>query len=60
MQRYHLEVEGIPDYINMLEDAQKQVGQTVQTIADKTLLLLASTSMLTTERYPRTKEEWED
>ena len=26
MQRYHLEVEGIPEYINMLEDAQKQAG----------------------------------
>ena len=24
MQRYHLEVEGIPEYINMLEDAQRQ------------------------------------
>ena len=23
MQRYHLEVEGIPEYINMLEDAQR-------------------------------------
>ena len=22
MQRYHLEVEGIPEYINMLEDAK--------------------------------------
>ena len=26
MQRYHLKVEGIPEYINMLEDAQKQAG----------------------------------
>ena len=24
IQRYHLEVEGIPEYINMLEDAQRQ------------------------------------
>ena len=27
MQRYHLEVEGIPEYINMLEDAQRQAGR---------------------------------
>ena len=27
MQRYHLEVEGIPEYINMLEDAQWQAGR---------------------------------
>ena len=26
MQRYHLEVEGIPEYINMLEDSQRQAG----------------------------------
>ena len=27
MQRYHLEVEGIPKYTNMLDDAQKQAGR---------------------------------
>ena len=27
MQRYHLEVEGIPEYINMLEDFQRQAGR---------------------------------
>ena len=26
MQRYYLEVKGIPEYINMLKDAQKQAG----------------------------------
>ena len=26
IQRYHLEVERIPEYINLLEDTQKQVG----------------------------------
>ena len=34
MQRYHLEVEGIPEYINMLEDAQRQAGQAGRTIAN--------------------------
>ena len=38
MQRYHLEVEGIPEYINMLKDAQRQTGQTGCTITDDTLL----------------------
>ena len=27
MQCYHLEVKGIPKYINMLEDAQSQAGR---------------------------------
>ena len=44
----------------MLEDAQKQAGRAGQTIADETLLLFASIAMLTTERYPRSKYDWED
>ena len=60
MQRYNLELAVIPEYINMLEDAQKQAGQAGQIIADERLLLFASTAMLTTERYPRSNNEWED
>ena len=56
MQSYHLEVEGIPEYINMLEDAQNQSGREGRTIANKTLLIFASTAMLTTERFPRTND----
>ena len=58
MQRYHLEVKGIPEYINMLEDAQRQAGRAGRTIADKTLLLFASTAMLTTEKFPRANDDW--
>ena len=60
MQRYHIEVEGIPKYINMPEDAQRQAGQAGLTITDDTLLLLASTAMLTRERFPRVNNDWED
>ena len=57
MQRYHLEVEGILEYINMLKDAQKQAGQAGLKIANKTLLLFSKTAMLTTERFPRINNE---
>ena len=60
MQRYHLEVEGIPKYINMLEDAQRQAGRVGQTIAKKTLLLFSTTEMLTIERFPRANNDWEE
>ena len=43
----------------MLEDAQKQAGQSRRTISDKTLLLFASTAILTTKRYPRTNDDWD-
>ena len=58
MQRYHIEVEGIPEYINMLKDAQRQAGQAGRTIADETLPLFSSTAMLTSERFPRANDDW--
>ena len=57
MQRYHLEVEGIPKYINMLEDAQRQAGRVGHTISDETLLLFASTAILNSERFPRANDD---
>ena len=60
MQRYHLEVEGIPEYINMLEDAQRQAGRAGRAILDETLLLFASTVILTSEGFPRANDTWED
>ena len=60
MQRYHLEVEGILEYINMLKDAQRQAGWAGRTITDDTLLIFASTAMLTSERFPRVNNDWED
>ena len=60
MQRYHLEVEGIPEYINMLEDAQRQASRAGRAISDDTLLLFASTAMLTSERFPWANNAWED
>ena len=60
MQRYHIKVEGIPEYVNMLEDAQKQAERAGRPIANETILLFASTAMLTTERYPQANNDWED
>ena len=60
MQRYNLEVEGIPEYINMLEDAQRQASRAGRAISDKTLLLFASTAMLTSEWFPRANDDWEN
>ena len=60
MQRYHLEVEGIPEYINMLKDAQRQAGRAGRTITDETLVLFASIAMLTSERFTRANNYWED
>ena len=60
MQRYQLNFEGIPEYINMLEDAQKQAAWTWRTIDNKTLPPFATNAMLTTNRFLRANKNWED
>ena len=57
IQRYHIEVEGISEYINMLKDAQRQAGRAGCTITDDILLLFARTAMLTSERFPRANDD---
>ena len=60
MQRYHLEVDGIPEFINILKDAQWQAGRAGRAISDDTLLLFPSRAMLTSERFPRANNDWEE
>ena len=44
----------------MIEDAQRQAVRSGRTIANKTLLLFATTAMLTTELFPRANDDWEE
>ena len=44
----------------MFEDAQRQAGRAGRTIANETLLLFATTAVLTTERFPRANNDWEE
>ena len=62
MCQYHLEHEGIPEYINALEEAQKMAALSgaSKTIVDGTLLLIASTSIHKSQSFPRANEKWDD
>ena len=62
MCQYHMEHEGIPEYINALEDAQKMaaLSDASNTITDNTLLLIASTPIHKSQRFPRANEKWDD
>ena len=44
----------------MLEDAQRKAGQSGRKIFDETLLLFATTAMLTTEQFLRENDDWEE
>ena len=60
MQTYHEDMEGIPDYINKLEDTQKQFTRAGNPITDPTLLLFAANAMLCTDRFPWANKIWEE
>ena len=59
MQTYHEDMEGIPTYINNLEDAQKQSNRAGHPITDPTLLLFVTNAMLRTDSFLRANEIWE-
>ena len=44
----------------MLEDTQRQAVRAGRTIVDETLLLFASTAMLTSERFSHANDDWEE
>ena len=62
MRQYHLEHEGIPEYINALEDAQKMaaLSEASNIIADGTLLLIARMSIHKSQQLPQANEQWDD
>ena len=62
MQEYHTYSKDILEYINALEAAQKKskCGTGNNPITDKTLLLIATNTMLKAGANPQTTEKWED
>ena len=62
MRDYHLKAEGIPEYINMLEDAQRQALRIDENnpITNASVLVIATSAFLKDSRFPRTSEDWED
>ena len=62
MRKNHEQAYGIPEYINMLEDAQRTALCIDETnlITDTSVLNIATTDMLSSQQFPRTTEAWED
>ena len=60
IQHYHLDMEGIPEYINTLEDVQKKFKLSDNPITADTLLLIAPYAILLSESFPQAGEIWED
>ena len=59
MMGFYHEAEGIPEYINMLEDAQRKLERANLPMSDMQLLAIASTAILASGDFPRPTDEWE-
>ncbi len=59
MMGYYATTEGIPEYINSLEDAQRKLRRANLPMDDANLVAMASTAVLASQHFPRTTDEWE-
>lgn len=59
MQSFYAEAEGIPEFINMLEDSQRKLARANLPMTDAQLLAIASTQILASDHFPRPTDEWE-
>ncbi len=59
MYQYYMQADGIPQYIIMLEDAQKKAQRAGMPIADMELVMMASTAVLASQHFPREVDDWE-
>ena len=60
MQRYYETTKSIPEFINKFEDAQKKSQRANVPVAGSTLVAIATTSVMTSQMYPRTDDTWDD
>ncbi len=58
MHNYYTQADGIPQYINMLEDAQKKAKQAGMPTADVKLVMIALVAVLATQHFPRKVNDW--
>ena len=52
-------MEGIPQFIVMMEDAQKKAKRVGMPIANAELVMMASAAVLTAQHFPRKVTDWE-
>jgi hypothetical protein len=59
MHQYHVQADGIPQYIIVLEDAQKKAKQAGMPIANIKLIMMALAAVLAAQHFPREVNNWE-
>ena len=59
MTQYYVQADGIPQFIVMMEDAQKKAKRAGMPIADVELVMMASAAVLAAQHFPREVDDWE-
>ncbi len=59
MHGYYAQADGIPQYIIMLEEAQKKAKRAGMPIADIELVMMASAAVFAAMHFPRKVDDWE-
>jgi hypothetical protein len=59
MMQYYVQADGIPQFIVMMEDAQKKTKQAGMPIANVELVMMALAAVLAAQRFPREVDNWE-
>jgi hypothetical protein len=59
MMSYYDTVDGIPEYIDLLEEEQRKLACANLPMSDDQLLAIASTAVLASGHFPRPTDEWE-
>ena len=59
MMQYYVQADGIPQFIVMMEDAQKKAKRAGMPIADVELVMMASAAVLAAQHFPRKVDDWE-
>jgi hypothetical protein len=60
MSQYYEGTQDIPEYIFLLEDAQRKAARAHLPVTDQTLTVLASTALLAADTFPPTTKLWEE
>ena len=59
MHQYYVQADAIPQYIIMLEDAQKKANRAGMPIANIELVMITSAAVLAAQHFPREVDDWE-
>ena len=59
MTQYYVQADGIPQFIVMMEDAQKKAKRAGMPIADVELVMMASAAVLAAQHFPCKVDDWE-